>query len=70
MDATVEMKPGAGMEGKLGGTQSGVLLVDVKTGMPVSSDMTQNLKGNMKMQGVNLDMDLTTRIKMAVKEIK
>ena len=73
IESTLEMKPGeatAGAEGLLTGTQIGTMVIDVKTGMPVSSDLTQIVKGSTKMQGIDILMDMTTKSKMSTKEVK
>jgi hypothetical protein len=70
MEATVNMQPGAGMEGSLSGTQIGTMLVDVKTGMPVSSELAQNIKGSIKTQGIDVSMDMNTKTTMSTKEVK
>jgi hypothetical protein len=70
VESTVDMQPGAGVEGKLSGTQTGTMLVDVKTGMPVSSELSQNIKGSIKTQGIDVLMDLSTKTKMSTKEVK
>ena len=70
VDANVAMDPGAMMEGKLAGTQSGTIVVDVKTGLPVTNDITMNIKGSVKAQGVDVQMDLTSKSKTTTKEVK
>jgi hypothetical protein len=67
--ATVELNPGGGLEGTLTGTQSGILLVDAKTGIPVSSDLTLNIKGPVKQQQVEIQMEMAAKMKTTVKEI-
>ena len=70
VESTLEMKPGAGMEGSLTGTQTGTMQVDVKTGMPVSSDMSQSIKGTLKTQGIDILTDMTNKVKLSTKEVK
>jgi hypothetical protein len=70
VEATMDMQSGAGMEGKLTGTQTGTMLVDVKTGMPVSGELSQNIKGSVKTQGIDVLMDMNTKTKMSTKEVK
>ncbi len=70
VESTVEMNPGEGMEGKLSGTQSGTMIIDTKTGMTVSSDLSQSIKGAIKAQGVDIVMELNTKTKVSTKEIK
>jgi len=70
VESVVAMDPGATMEGKLDGTQNGTILVDVKTGLPVTNDITMNIKGNVKTQGMDIEMDLSAQTKTTTKEIK
>ena len=71
LESEVNMKPStAGMEGNMSGTQSGIMLVDTKTGMPVSSEISQNIKGSIKAQGMDISQDLTSKVKISTKEIK
>lgn len=69
MDATLDMQSGAGMEGTLSGTQTGVMTVDVKSGMPVSSELSQKINGTLKAQGVDILMDMNTKTKISTKEL-
>ena len=69
MESTINMKPGMNMEGDLTGTQTGTMQVDIKTGMPVSTEITQNIKGSIKAQGIDILMDMTSKIKTSIKEI-
>ena len=61
--ATVEMD----FEGILKGTQTGELIVDIKTGIPVSSDLTLNIKGAIKQQQMELQMEMIAKIKTTIK---
>ena len=70
MEGDMEMTPGMGMEGKLSGTQTGTMSVDTKTGMIISSETTQNIKGAVKTQGIDLLMDINMKMKTSFKEIK
>jgi predicted Fe-Mo cluster-binding NifX family protein len=66
----IEMNPGAGMDGKLTGTQTGSMMIDTKTGMHVTSDISQDMKGSLKVQGMDVQMEMTTKSKTATKEVK
>jgi len=66
----VEMDSGAMMEGRLAGTQTGTILVDVKTGLPVTNDISGNIKGSLKAQGMDIQMDLSLKTKTTAKEVK
>jgi hypothetical protein len=70
MEATVNMQPGAGMEGNLSGTQAGTMLINVKTGMSVSTELSRTVKGSLKAQGIDVAMDMNTKMTMSTKEIK
>jgi len=70
VETEVEMDPGAMMEGKLSGTQTETILVDVKTGLPVTNDAAMNIKGNVKTQGMDVQMDLSMKTKTTTKEVK
>ena len=66
----IEMNPGAGMEGKLTGTQTGTMTVDTQTGVSVTGDVSQNMKGAFKVQGMDMQMELTSKTKTSIKEVK
>ena len=68
MEATVDIGPDGGFEGTLSGTQTGVLLVDTKTGIPTTSDLKLTLKGTVMQQNMQLQMELTADIKTTIKE--
>ena len=57
-------------EGKFTGTQTGTMIVDITTGMFVTGDVSLNMKGNLKVQGMDLLMDMTSKTKTSVKEVK
>jgi len=57
-------------EGKFTGTQTGTMSVDITTGLPVTSDISQNMKGEIKAQGMNIQMEMITQTKTSIKEIK
>ncbi len=66
-ESTIEMKPAtSGMGGKLAGTQTGVIQIDVKTGMPVSSDAIQAIKGTVSTNGMDISMSIDSKIKTTV----
>ena len=56
-------------EGKFTGMQTGTMIVDITTGLPVTSDISLNLKGSIKSQGMDIQMEMLTQTKMSVKEI-
>jgi len=56
-------------EGKFTGTQTGTIIVDTTTGLPETSDISQNMKGAIKVQGMDIQMEMISKIKTSVKEI-
>ena len=70
VEGDVEMTPGMGVEGKLSGTQAGTMQVDTKTGLTVSGETTQNIKGTIKAQGMDVQMDMNMKGKLSIKEVK
>jgi Cu/Ag efflux pump CusA len=71
--ATIEVTGDMNMnmaESKFTGTQTGTMIVDAATGMIVTSDVSQNMKGSINMQGMDFLMDLTSKTKTSVKEVK
>jgi predicted RNase H-related nuclease YkuK (DUF458 family) len=70
VESDMEMNPGMGMEGKLAGTQTGTITIDTETGLPLTSDMLQNITGVVKAQGMDVQMEMTSKIKGSIKEIK
>jgi len=70
VESDIEMEMGTGMEGKLTGTQTGTMVVDTKTGMSISGETTQNIKGDVKAQGFDVKMEMVTKSKTSIKEVK
>jgi hypothetical protein len=70
VESTIEIETGAGMEGKLAGTQTGTIVVDTETGLHVTGDMLQNIVGIVKAQGMEVQMEMTTNAKTSTKEVK
>ena len=68
--SNIEMSSGAGIEGKLAGTQTGTLIVDTRSGLPVSGNMSQNIKGAISTQGMEVQMEMETKNKSSIKEVK
>ncbi|MDR1743703.1 MAG: DUF6263 family protein [Dysgonamonadaceae bacterium] len=52
----------AGLEGALKGEQKGEIRIDIKTGMPISSTVTQTSKGSFEAQGMELQMEVVSKI--------
>jgi uncharacterized glyoxalase superfamily protein PhnB len=70
--ATIEVTGDIDMdmeEGKFTGTQTGTMIVDTTTGIPVTSDISLDMKGTIQTHGMNIQMEMTTNTKMSVKEI-
>ena len=59
--SVIDMKLGAGMEGEISGNQKGEISLNVQTGMPINSVLTQNMKGTISMQGTEILMDMETK---------
>ena len=70
LKSNIEMNSSAGMEGKLTGTQTGTIIVDTKTGLPVKGDMSQNIKGAVSAQGMDVQMEMVNKMKSSIKEVK
>ena len=71
--ATIEVTSDFDMdmgEGKLPGTQTGTMIVDTTTGMPVTSDVSLNIKGSIKVQGMEIQMELVQKKKTTTKAIR
>jgi len=71
--ATIEVTSDFDMdmgEGKLPGTQTGTMIVDTTTGMPVTSDVSLNIKGSIKVQGMEIQMELVQKTKTTTKAIR
>ena len=66
----IEMNASMEMEGKLTGTQTGILIIDTRSGMTVTCDMSQNIKGTLKTQGIDVQMELVTKAKISTTEVK
>ena len=63
VEATVEMD----FEGILKGKQTGELIVDIKTGIPLSSDLNFDIKGTIKQQEMEIQMEMVAKIKTTMK---
>jgi hypothetical protein len=68
-ESDITMKASVDLEGKLTGTQSGTLLVDTQTGMPVSSETSQKISGILTAQGFDVQTDISTRVKTSTTEV-
>ena len=65
----MEMEPGAGLEGKIAGTQTDMMTIDIETGLTVTGDVSSNLAGILKTQGMNVQMEITSEAKTSTKEV-
>lgn len=52
------------IETNMKGTQKGTMEVDVPTGMTTSSDLDQDIAGNMKIMGMEIPVKIKTKIKV------
>ena len=59
-----------GIESQVTGTQTGTMTVDVKTGLPVTTDVSQNMKGAISVQGMEIQMETFAKTKTSIKEVK
>jgi hypothetical protein len=72
VESEIEMDPssvimGVSLEGNLSGTQTGTMTVDVKTGLPATSDLSQDIKGTFRAQGMEIQMEVTAKTKNTIK---
>jgi len=71
VEGDVEMKQGIiGIEGKIAGTQTGTMIIDTKTGFPVTGDVSQNVKGTLSAQGMDVQVEMAIKTKTSIKEVK
>ena len=71
LKSIVEQESKNGADYKLTGTQSGNILVNTKTGIPISSDLTVNIKGRILiMQRIEGQLNLVERMKTTIKEVQ
>lgn len=52
---------GTMIDSQMAGTQTSVYQVDSKTGLPLNTTITQNMKGEMKAQGMSIPMTADTK---------
>jgi hypothetical protein len=52
--------------GKLSGTMTGKMVVDITSGMPESSDMVQDISGIISVNGMEMSLSIKSHIKVAV----
>jgi len=68
--ATIEVAGDINMdmgEGKFTGTQTGTMIVDTTTGLPVTSDVSLNMQGFFNAQGMEMQMEIITKTKTTTK---
>ena len=71
-NATIEVAGDIDMDmegGKLAGKQTGTMTLDTITGIPVTSDISQDLKGSIKAQGMDIQMEMISKTKTSAKLI-
>ena len=56
-------------EGKLTGSQTGTMIVDIPTGITLSSEISQNMKGVISTQGMDIQMEMISNTKMTTKRV-
>jgi len=70
--ATIEVAGDIDMDvegSKLTGKQTGTMTIDTATGMPTTSDISQNMSGSIKAQGMEIQMEMITKTKTTAKVI-
>jgi hypothetical protein len=68
--ATIEVAGDIDMNmegGEITGKQTGSMIIDAATGMPTTSDISQNMSGSIKVQGMDVKMEMITKTKTSVK---
>jgi len=70
VESDMEMTAGAGMEGTLAGTGTGTMTIDIRTGLPITIDSVQNIAGFLKAQGIDVQVQITTKAKASIKEVR
>ncbi len=68
LEGTLTASKVAGQSINLTGTQSGVVVVDTKTGWTMSSHMTQDIKMKIEKNGMEIPMDISSTITSTVKK--
>lgn len=59
-----------GMGGKLNGTQSGQIEFNLATGLPLKSNATQNIKGTVNANGMEVKMEIASKIVVTTREVR
>jgi len=62
-DMETKANPDAGMERKIVVSSIATIVVDVNTGLPITGDYTTNIKGSGKVQGMDMQVDGTEKMK-------
>jgi len=68
MVSVSNMKLSMGMEGEISGKHQGEVSLDIKTGMLINSAMEGSAKGGFDMQGMEISMDITSKVKMSLQQ--
>ena len=69
VESDIKMSSDANMKGKLAGTQIGTIIIDSATGLPLTINMSQNAKGFIVMQGINVPVKLTGKMKTSLEKV-
>ena len=64
-----DIKMSSDAKGKIAGTQVGTVIIDGTTGLPLTADMSQNAKGFIVMQGINVPVKLTGKMKTSLERV-
>jgi len=59
----------AGMEGKIAGTQTGTMTINTRTGIPATGEITQNARGTIVAQEMNVQMEMVSNVKMTIRAL-
>jgi len=66
VEGEIEMNPGAGVDGKITGTQTGTFTIDTRTGMPTTSEISQNSKGSIRQGVMDIQMEIVSNTKTSI----
>ena len=69
VESDIKMSSDTDIKGKLVGSQVGTIIIDDVTGLPLAINMSQNAKGFVIMQGINVPVKLTGKMKTTLEKI-
>ncbi len=65
--STVSVGKISDMEVSLSGVQNGEMIIDLKTGLPISSNLSNTMSGNVNVQGNSLKVNLESKTSLSLK---